>query len=70
MLVAHVPEWPQKDSAIGTEGDVYFLIFPQGGQKLRLYTCTALDQRRRYIGPAGRTGLDPTATRTGLINGG
>ncbi len=53
MLVDHVPEWPQKDIAIGTEGDVYFLIFPQGGQKLRLYACTALDQRRRYIGPAG-----------------
>ena len=53
MLVDHVPEWPQEDIAIGTEGDVYFLIFPQGGQKLRLYACTALDQRRRYIGPAG-----------------
>lgn len=53
MHVDHVPEWPQEDIAIGTEGDVYFFIFPQGGQKLRLYACTALDQRRRYIGPAG-----------------
>ena len=53
MLVDHVPEWPQEDIAIGTEGDVHFFIFPQGGQKLRLYACTALDQRRRYIGPAG-----------------
>ena len=30
-----------------------FFIFPQGGQKLRLYACTALDQRNRYSGPAG-----------------
>jgi menaquinone-9 beta-reductase len=53
MLVDHVPEWPQEDSAVGTEGDVCFLVFPQGGQKLRLYTCTALDQRSRYSGPLG-----------------
>ena len=53
MLVDHVPDWPQEDCALGTEGDVYFLVFPQGGQRLRLYTCTALDQRSRYSGPAG-----------------
>jgi 2-polyprenyl-6-methoxyphenol hydroxylase-like FAD-dependent oxidoreductase len=53
MLVDHVPEWPQEDIAIGTEGDVNYFIFPQGGQKLRLYTCTALNQRSRYSGPAG-----------------
>jgi 2-polyprenyl-6-methoxyphenol hydroxylase-like FAD-dependent oxidoreductase len=53
MLVDHVPEWPQEDIAIGTEGDVHFFVFPQGGQKLRLYTGTALDQRARYSGPAG-----------------
>ena len=53
MLVDHVPEWPQEDIAVGTEGDVCFFVFPQGGQKLRLYTCTALDQRGRYSGPMG-----------------
>ena len=53
MLVDHVSEWPQEDIAIGTEGEVHFFVFPQGGQKLRLYTCTALDQRSRYSGPAG-----------------
>lgn len=53
MLVDHVPEWRQEDIAIGTEDDVCFFIFPQGGQKLRLYACTALDQRSRYSGPAG-----------------
>jgi 2-polyprenyl-6-methoxyphenol hydroxylase-like FAD-dependent oxidoreductase len=53
VLVDHVSEWPQEDIAIGTEGDVYFLVFPQGGQRLRLYTCTALDQRSRFVGSAG-----------------
>jgi menaquinone-9 beta-reductase len=53
MLVDHVPEWPQEDIAIGTEGDVCFFVFPQGGQKVRLYTGTALDQRSRYSGPGG-----------------
>jgi 2-polyprenyl-6-methoxyphenol hydroxylase-like FAD-dependent oxidoreductase len=53
MLVDHVPEWRQEDIAMGTQGDVCFFVFPQGGQKLRLYTCTALDQRSRYHGPAG-----------------
>jgi menaquinone-9 beta-reductase len=53
MLVDHVPEWPQEEIAIGTEGDVGFFIFPQGGQKLRLYACTALDQRSRYSGSVG-----------------
>jgi 2-polyprenyl-6-methoxyphenol hydroxylase-like FAD-dependent oxidoreductase len=53
MLVDHVPEWRQEDIAIGTEGDLGFFIFPQGAQKLRLYACTALDQRSRYSGPAG-----------------
>jgi len=30
MLVGHVPEWPQEDIAIGTEGDVHFFVFPTG----------------------------------------
>lgn len=53
MLVDHVPEWNQEDIAMGTEGDLCFFVFPQGGQKLRLYAGTALDQRSRYSGPAG-----------------
>jgi 2-polyprenyl-6-methoxyphenol hydroxylase-like FAD-dependent oxidoreductase len=53
MLVDHVPEWPQEDIAIGTEGEVNFFVFPQGGEKLRLYACTALDQRSRYSGMVG-----------------
>jgi 2-polyprenyl-6-methoxyphenol hydroxylase-like FAD-dependent oxidoreductase len=53
MLVDRVPEWRQEDIAMGTQGDMCFFIFPQGGQKLRLYACTDLDQRTRYSGLAG-----------------
>jgi hypothetical protein len=48
-----VPEWRQDAYSIGTEGDVHFFVFPRGGQKVRLYTCTTPDQRARYAGPDG-----------------
>ena len=53
MLVDGATAWPQDAFAIGTEGDVQYLVFPQGGARARLYTCTALDQRSRYAGPGG-----------------
>ena len=48
-----VTDWSQDAFAIGTEGDIQFFVFPQGGQRVRLYTCTALDQRERYAGHGG-----------------
>jgi 2-polyprenyl-6-methoxyphenol hydroxylase-like FAD-dependent oxidoreductase len=53
LLVDNVADWPQDAFTLGTEGETMFFIFPQGGQRLRLYTGTALDQRQRYAGPAG-----------------
>jgi 2-polyprenyl-6-methoxyphenol hydroxylase-like FAD-dependent oxidoreductase len=53
LLVDDVPEWPQDTSTSGTQGDVMFLIFPQGGARLRLYLCTSLDQAHRYAGRDG-----------------
>jgi 2-polyprenyl-6-methoxyphenol hydroxylase-like FAD-dependent oxidoreductase len=53
MLVDGVPEWPQCMYGAGTEGDVMFFVIPRGGQRLRLYFCSALDQRRRFSGPGG-----------------
>jgi 2-polyprenyl-6-methoxyphenol hydroxylase-like FAD-dependent oxidoreductase len=38
---------------VGTQDDVMFFVFPQGGERLRLYVCTALDQRDRFAGPNG-----------------
>ena len=56
MLVGDVPEWPQDTYATASEGEVQCQIFPQGERRVRLYTTTATDQRRRYDGgPAGRT---------------
>jgi 2-polyprenyl-6-methoxyphenol hydroxylase-like FAD-dependent oxidoreductase len=56
MLVGHVPEWPQNTYATASEGDIQCQIFPQGETRVRLYTTTAPDQRRRYDGGTiGRT---------------
>jgi 2-polyprenyl-6-methoxyphenol hydroxylase-like FAD-dependent oxidoreductase len=53
MLVDGVPEWPQDTLALGTEGDMHYLVFPQGGAKLRLYACYGFGGRERFTG-AGR----------------
>lgn len=53
LLVDGVPAWPQDSYSIGTQGDVMFFVFPQGGERLRLYFCTALDQRDRFAGADG-----------------
>lgn len=56
MLVGDVPEWPQDTYATASEGEIQCQIFPQGEKRVRLYTTTATDQRRRYDGgPVGRT---------------
>jgi 2-polyprenyl-6-methoxyphenol hydroxylase-like FAD-dependent oxidoreductase len=55
MLVGDVREWPQDTCATANGGDVQCQVFPQGEKRVRLYTATAPDQRRRYDGgPAGR----------------
>jgi 2-polyprenyl-6-methoxyphenol hydroxylase-like FAD-dependent oxidoreductase len=55
MLVGDVPEWPQDTYSTASEGDIQCQIFPQGDKRVRLYTTTAPDQRRRYdSGPEGR----------------
>jgi 2-polyprenyl-6-methoxyphenol hydroxylase-like FAD-dependent oxidoreductase len=55
MLVGEVPEWPQDTYGTASAGDIQCQIFPQGDQRVRLYTTTAPDQRRRYEGgPEGR----------------
>jgi len=53
MLVEGVPEWPQDTQVIGTEGRTHFLIFPQGGDRVRLYVCYDFADKALYAG-AGR----------------
>ncbi len=55
MLVGDVPQWPQDTSSTASGSDIQCQVFPQGNQRVRLYTTTAPDQRRRYgSGPDGR----------------
>lgn len=53
MLVEGAEAWPDDLQAIGTEGDVHFLVFPQGGGRARLYLGYASDQSRRFAGAQG-----------------
>ena len=54
VLVDDADGFPEDMQAIGTEGDVHFLVFPQGGGRVRLYLGFGLDQPRRFAGPDGR----------------
>ncbi len=55
MLVGDVPEWPQDTYGTASADDLQCQIFPQGDSRVRLYTTTAPDQRRRYgSGAEGR----------------
>ena len=53
MLIDGVPEWPQDVMELGTERNIHHLVFPQGGNKLRLYACYSFDEREQFTG-AGR----------------
>jgi 2-polyprenyl-6-methoxyphenol hydroxylase-like FAD-dependent oxidoreductase len=51
MLVEGKTSWPQDAFTAGTEGNIHFLIFPQGEDRLRLYLCYDFDDRARFTGP-------------------
>ena len=50
MLVEDASRWPDEQYAIGVEGDLQFYLFPQGGGRLRLYTCHANEQAAPFSG--------------------
>ena len=50
MLVEGVPDWPQDLQVIGTEGRAHFLVFPQGGDRIRLYLCYDFADKAPYAG--------------------
>jgi len=62
MLVDGVPGWPQ-DTAFGTEDRVHFLIFGQGGDRLRLYLCYGFADKQAYAGPQRQQTLIETFAR-------
>lgn len=51
LLVDGAGEWPSEVMSIGTEGDLVFYVFPQGGGRIRLYACYGTPQRSRFSGP-------------------
>lgn len=50
LLVDGADAWPEDLQATGVEGDVHFLVFPQGGGRVRLYLGYALEQKGRLAG--------------------
>jgi len=50
LLVDGADGWPEDLQSIGTEGDVQFFMFPQGGGRVRLYISYGLDQKSRFAG--------------------
>jgi 2-polyprenyl-6-methoxyphenol hydroxylase-like FAD-dependent oxidoreductase len=53
LVVDGAHAWPEDWQATATEGDVYFLAFPQGRGRVRLYAAYAREQAGRFAGPAG-----------------
>jgi 2-polyprenyl-6-methoxyphenol hydroxylase-like FAD-dependent oxidoreductase len=57
MLVDGVPDWPREQQSLGTEGDIHYLIFPQTGDRVRLYACYGLNGHQRFTGPGREQNL-------------
>ena len=53
LLVDGANGWSEDLQAIGTEGDLGFLAFPQGKGRVRVYGGYALEQRKRFSGVDG-----------------
>jgi 2-polyprenyl-6-methoxyphenol hydroxylase-like FAD-dependent oxidoreductase len=51
MLASGLESLPLHRTAVGTEDDVHYLIFPREGGVARLYLWHALDQTERFAGP-------------------
>jgi 2-polyprenyl-6-methoxyphenol hydroxylase-like FAD-dependent oxidoreductase len=51
MLVDGLHDWPAGQASIGTDGDLYYLLFPRSGGRVRLYLLHDVAQRGRFTGP-------------------
>lgn len=51
MLVDGLDAWPADQVSLGTEGDLYYLVFPRARGRVRLYLLHGLAQRGRFAGP-------------------
>jgi len=50
MLVENAHGFPEDLQTIGAEGDVHYLVFPQGGGRVRLYVGFPTEQPQRFAG--------------------
>jgi 2-polyprenyl-6-methoxyphenol hydroxylase-like FAD-dependent oxidoreductase len=46
-------DWPDEIQVVGAEGELMFLIFPQGSGRARLYLGLPNSERSRFTGPKG-----------------
>lgn len=53
LAVTGMESWPADVQAMGTAGDVMFMVFPQGHGRARLYLNFATGQQHRYRGAGG-----------------
>ncbi|MEU8265861.1 FAD-dependent oxidoreductase [Sphaerisporangium sp. NPDC049002] len=53
MMVEGMDGWPADVQAMGTSGDVMFMVFPQGYGRARLYLNFPTVNKHRYRGPGG-----------------
>ncbi|WP_307848802.1 FAD-dependent oxidoreductase [Microbispora oryzae] len=53
MMAEGLDGWPPDVQAMGTEGDVMFMVFPQGYGRARLYLNFPTVNKHRYRGPGG-----------------
>jgi 2-polyprenyl-6-methoxyphenol hydroxylase-like FAD-dependent oxidoreductase len=54
MLIEGADGWPADVQAIGAEGDVHYLAFPQGNGRVRLYLGYAKETPQRLAGEHGQ----------------
>jgi 2-polyprenyl-6-methoxyphenol hydroxylase-like FAD-dependent oxidoreductase len=50
MLVDNTIGWPPDLQILGTEERINFLAFPQSPERVRLYICYALEDKKRFAG--------------------
>ncbi|MFI0424810.1 NAD(P)/FAD-dependent oxidoreductase [Spongiactinospora sp. 9N601] len=53
LKVEGMGDWPADTQALGTEGDVMFMVFPQEAGRARLYMNFPTTNQDRYRGPGG-----------------
>lgn len=57
LAIEGLTDWPDDTQALGTEGNLNFIILPQGGGRARLYFNTDAENLKRFSGPSGARNL-------------